>query len=624
MRSLPAAFRLLRPLACLALVFAVLGDFLAARAIDQVAAPRESLQREGKARAAGRLVLDRAGKLVFADASEGARGPITLEPGAVVTFPTAEYHASSLLPLFQVLVGESARISGQIRSIGAHAVGLAVPWQSAEVRVARPGVQAVLQRPGEARVFVEPFLRIDPARWTITGKPELVPDPDDGTKPGGVKLPAGGASLLRRIDEPPIAGRLELSFRDEGRIVAGQQWMLDVVFRGASGPATLRIVLGWGEESLAVESPDGPSLPVQRLARTAGSHRLAVRFGPDQLELSVDAKELAYGKGPAGPLESIRIATSPTTGAGEPPSGLAGLVREVQLVRFAEPPASLEIDPSQDEARLVLGDQLYGMIRESDAERVAIVVGDRPVLLDWSRVAGLHFRRTPAAGTPVEGALARVEWLDVPGAPARELDFAEGAVTALSDATITLATPYAGKLTIPRDRLVRLRVLDPGWFQVIDPAAHHLGDNISSSPPLLDPPLPEGGVLERSFELKAVTAAPTFLVLDVVQVVGETAGTPYSNLVQKGELRTNVAINGRRVDYLNRFITTTNETPERVRIPIPKGLLRAGRNTLRIEQIGTSHSPEELDDLGILQIGLHVPSPEKGASSRTTGNAPSP
>ena len=62
---------------------------------------------------------------------------------------------------------------------------------------------------------------------------------------------------------------------------------------------------------------------------------------------------------------------------------------------------------------------------------------------------------------------------------------------------------------------------------------------------------------------------PAFVVLDVVQVVGETAGSPYSNLVHKGELRTYVALNGKRIDYINRYITTSNETPERIRIPIP-------------------------------------------------------
>ena len=81
--------------------------------------------------------------------------------------------ATAIPPLFQVLVGENARLSGLLKSVSGSAVTLSVPWQSADVAVARPGVQAVFQRPGEARVFAETFRRIDPMRWTVTGKPQV-------------------------------------------------------------------------------------------------------------------------------------------------------------------------------------------------------------------------------------------------------------------------------------------------------------------------------------------------------------------------------------------------------------------------------------------------------------------
>ncbi len=100
-----------------------------------------------------------------------------------------------------------------------------------------------------------------------------------------------------------------------------------------------------------------------------------------------------------------------------------------------------------------------------------IDTADRLVALDWNEVGGIHFRRISAAAVPVEGTLARLEWRTIPGEPneSRDLDHAEGAVTAVSDYAITLATPYAGMLTIPMDRLVRLSVLGHGWQQVIDP-----------------------------------------------------------------------------------------------------------------------------------------------------------
>ena len=92
-------------------------------------------------------------------------------------------------------------------------------------------------------------------------------------------------------------------------------------------------------------------------------------------------------------------------------------------------------------------------------------------------------------------------------------------------------------------------------------------------------------------------------MLDVVQVVGE-ANSPFSELVRKGEIRTHVTINDRKVDYLNRHITSRNESRDRIRLPIPAGLLKVGENRLKIEQDGQIDHPEELDDLGILTIAV--------------------
>jgi hypothetical protein len=548
---------------------------------------------------------------------------LKLEPGYVVTFQEQTSAPSAIRPLFQVLIGECARISGQLRTVTESAVTLSVPWQPSMISIARPGVQGVLQRPGEAKVFAEAFDRVDPARWTVTGKPEVVTEPREKEVGRYLRLPAGGASIARRLDEPLVAGRIDLSFLDDGKVVSDGIWALEATFRGPTGPAKVRVLLGWAEDNLAVESPDGPTLAVQRLVRTPGWRDLTFRFGPEQVEIAVNGKELAHGKGPAGPLESLRIATESTGSAG-PAKDLAGLIREIRLIRFAEPPASLEIDITQDEARLVVGDQLYGQIKAADSEHISMIVDDKPVTLDWSEVAGLHFLRAPAPGVATQGLQVRAYWRTASGGQPRDLDFAEGVINAVSDAAVVLATPYAGTLLIPRDQLSKIRVLDRGWQLVFDPASHHLGDNIRTTPPLLDPPLPEGGVLERTFDLSTISPEPAYLVLDVLDVVGETAGTPYSNLILKGELRTYVALNGKRIDYLNRHITTSNETPERIRIPIPKDLLKVGKNVLRIEQTGIQNDPTWFDDLGILRIAVLFARAETTRSPRPTGLVPNP
>ena len=80
--------------------------------------------------------------------------------------------------------------------------------------------------------------------------------------------------------------------------------------------------------------------------------------------------------------------------------------------------------------------------------------------------------------------------------------------------------------------------------------------------------------------------------MDVVQVVGENSDPAYSQRVRDGELRTYVVVNGKRIDYLNRYIKTSNDAPERVAIPIPAGLLRPGKNTIRLELTGMADRRE--------------------------------
>src|SRR4029077_18658882 len=141
---------------------------------------------------------------------------------------------------------------------------------------------------------------------------------------------------------------LDIAFHDDGAVADGQQWFVDLLFRGLAGTETVRAVLGGAEESLTVESPSGPALAVQRLARKPGWHRLSLRFGPAQTEIAVDGNDLAHGKGPDGPLIEIRLASS-NVGKNAAPAGSAGTFDDLRLVRFTEPLGNLEIDIDQDE-----------------------------------------------------------------------------------------------------------------------------------------------------------------------------------------------------------------------------------------------------------------------------------
>ena len=529
--------------------------------------------------------------------------PLALEAGSIVHFDGPGPDAVTSPPLFRVLSGEALRLSGSLRSISPTAVRLGVSWQRPEISASRPGVQVVLQRPGVARVLVDNFESLDASRWTTSGKVSLVDQPHLSERKS-LRLPSGGASIAHSLDEPLAAGRLELAYHDDGLVAAGLRWSIELTFQGPSGATLLRVVPGWSDESLAVEMPSFPALAVQRLARTPGWHRFMLRFSPENTEISVDGKELAHGKAPEGLLVSIRLASSVPAAGGQAPGPSKTPVchiDDLQLTRFAEPSTSFELDVKQDEARLVVGDQLFGKVQKADSENMSMAVEGKSISLPWGQISGLHFRREGALGSPVEGLLARVEWRSAPGADPTNLDFAEGAITAASDGGITVATPYSGVLSIPRQLVHSLVIRGHGRWYLIDATAHHLGDELSTAPPVLDPPAPEGGVLEKTIELPDLPDGSWSLVVDVVQMVAES-DPEYAERVKNGELRTYGVINGQRIDYVNRHITARNETPERVAMAIPAGFLHPGKNTIRLEL--TAARDTQLDDLGVLQMAL--------------------
>jgi hypothetical protein len=375
---------------------------------------------------------------------------------------------------------------------------------------------------------------------------------------------------------------------------------VDLAFRLPSRDlAAVRTVLGWAEDTLSVESPQGPGLAVQRLTRKKGWHRLTIHFGPDRLDLQLDDEVLAHGNGPPGPLAEIRLATE-VVRKGNAPDTLSARFDDLQLVRVASPPGRLDPEPSQDEARMITGDQTFGWVVKADAKSMVLEQESKEIRFPWSEVGGLYLRRAPRTGAFVEGALVRAECKTGGSARVREVDVLEGALAAVSDSEITIATPYAGLVALPRDRMVRIECLGLGRRLVLDPYAHHLGDRIVTD---LDPPQPEGGAYELPFDLRQVPEAPAHLVVDVIQVVGES-GDEYSALVKKGELLTRVYLNGKSFDTLNRHIRNKNEAPERIRLPIPRGHLLAGRNLIRFEQEGTKEDPLKRDNLGLLGIAL--------------------
>ncbi len=238
----------------------------------------ESIARPDGQATYGRLAGDAAGGFRFEPM--GGEPAVSLEVAGVVTIEATPTEPASSFPPMRVLLGLDQQVSGRLGAVVEDAIRLEDGPGGRPLSVVRSGATALAQRPGEALVLQDGFETLDPARWAHVGEPEVVADPHlAGSR--SLALPAGGSAVTCRLAEPVPSGRLEVAFHDPDRAAPGQQWFVDLLFRGPSGQESVRMILDAGEESLAVQSTGGPALAVQRLARKPGWHRLGVRFGPE-------------------------------------------------------------------------------------------------------------------------------------------------------------------------------------------------------------------------------------------------------------------------------------------------------------------------------------------------------
>ena len=374
------------------------------------------------------------------------------------------------------------------------------------------------------------------------------------------------------------------------------------VFKAATGPASLQVVPGWESPFLAVRSRGAaPPLAIQRLERSEGWHQLVVRFGPDRTAVSIDGNELAFGDGPGGPLTGLALVAEAPGRASE--AVATAVFDDLRLSRFAEPLGPLEREVRQDELRLISGDQIFGTLLEADASAAVVDLLGSRAQLSWQELGGIFFARSAAPSPALDGLWVRLKWNAGGSDPSAAPDSAEGILLSIDDQSAQLQTPFADPLMIPTSALADLEVLGPRKRQVLDYYSHHLGSSPSAT---LDPPQPEGGLYELTFKYDGPIVGTPELAFDIVELIGISGDLNFSDRVKRGELVTHVSLNGQRFDQLNRHVTTRNDSPTRIRVPIPEGLLRVGANVLRLEQVGTQEDPARLDNFGLSCVALEL------------------
>jgi hypothetical protein len=182
-----------------------------------------------------------------------------------------------------------------------------------------------------------------------------------------------------------------------------------------------------------------------------------------------------------------------------------------------------------------------------------------------------------------------------------EPDHIAGLVRALDDRRLTLHDPVLGELTIDRGQVRRVRWDFHGRRIELDLAAHHLGPR-GKMVAGLEPARAEGLSLRRTFRLKA--AADVRLRVRVVHLKG--TGDDIAAALKRGELQTEVVVNGKVVDYLNRHVLHSSREPRWLSVALPRNVLRAGDNSVLLRQ-----TPEQetghYESCGVTGLVVEIP-----------------
>ena len=186
--------------------------------------------------------------------------------------------------------------------------------------------------------------------------------------------------------------------------------------------------------------------------------------------------------------------------------------------------------------------------------------------------------------------------------PEKGFDCVEGSLVEMDEKRLTLALSQGGTISVERNQCFKIEPLVASGLKLLEARPHHLGDELDLK---VIPPEPEGGNLKIEFNLVAEESKyQTELVVDVLQVLGANIA-PFVESIKRGELVTEVWLNGTNLGTLNSKIEGRNESPERLRFPIGKNVMQTGANQLEFRQKGQKNDPNYLDDLSVMGVRLY-------------------
>ena len=413
---------------------------------------------------------------------------------------------------------------------------------------------------------------------------------------------------------PPLtAARIEFSFRTEAidSFTACGEWQLQCEDNNAR-PSTVTVVVSADQRISVAGLPESTDATFQSLRLSEGWHSFVALISPARTRLIVDDAILASFVPSNASVRAIRFQPSSKE------SKNLLWIDELQVRSIAPVEVSDQLTDSSadsDLIRFTSGDDVFGRLIGLTRKDVSIEAFGEWQFFPWSRLAGVAWKQPSkpvrqTAGLKT-GIVARIEMQPFVDRPECEPEHWTATVVSVNPEQLIAEHSVVGKLIVQWSEIRRIIPQFFGQSYLLDGRRFHLGDSIHSD---FHRHLPDGTELREDFALREIPRGTPYLSLDVAELeaAGPMAppGSPFLADLRAGRLVTDVYVNEQRIGNLNSLIRfkATSKNPDRIRLTIPRGVLKNGENSFRLQQKSLKESGHEFDDceVGNFRLEFHI------------------
>ena len=280
---------------------------------------------------------------------------------------------------------------------------------------------------------------------------------------------------------------------------------------------------------------------------------------------------------------------------------------------------SIRHPADHDRVVLTSGDELYGKVSEVARAVSILPEGDKSQVLRISRdqVSAVCFaRQVRSRRRDVSGIFSLIDLVPDDSCSIGGIEerfWIRTAITGHTREELFTHHPALGMLNARWPMIRRITPLFEGTYLLLDPGPKHLGNAYRESFSQIKP---DGTKLECDFKLEnQQVERPVFLSADIAEMIPSAQGTltvtPFLDEVRAGFLATQVFLNEGLAGTLNELISVRSSVadPERVRLRLPVGLLKAGKNKIEIRQSSARADSTSFDDCELRAVAIEIEHP---------------